>query len=431
MKTTRSIILGLALLVLCAGASAASIGGSEGWYTVHCNVDGASVYFDGGYKGQIAQGVLSVPVYTTGSPYQTYRLEMSGYKSAAGSLPGEPAAGETVDVYVTLNPTATSGSIYATSTPSGAAIYLNGNYRGVTPLTISSITPGTYQIEADLPGYQPYSTTVSVSAGQTSTILFPLQAIAQPGAVVVSSNPSGAYVYMDAAYKGKTPLTLSSVSAKSHVIELDLSGFYDWKSTVTVSPGVTSYVNAQMSPIPDQNPGYISVSSSPTGASVSVDGVYQGQTSATQALVVSGVTPGTHTVALSLSGYQDYSTSVAVQSSTTTPVSAAMTPLPPGPTGSISVSSSPAGADIYLDNAYKGITPLTLTDVSPGSHTVKVQVSGYQDWSDSVQVNAGSTSYVSASLNPIANPTQSGALPFAALGALAVFGLIFVVRKRM
>ncbi|RXE56198.1 hypothetical protein ABH15_08595 [Methanoculleus taiwanensis] len=434
MITNRTAIIGLALLVLCAGAStasAASIGGSEGWYTFHCNVNGASVYIDGGYKGEIAQGVLSVPVYTTGTPYQAYRLEMPGYQSAAGGLPGEPAAGETVDVYVTLNPLATSGSIYATSTPSGAAIYLNGNYRGVTPLTISSVTPGSYQIEADMSGYQPYPTTVSVSAGQTTNVLFPLQAIAQPGSIVISSNPSGAYVYMDASYKGKTPLTLSSVSAKSHVIELDMNGFYDWKTTVTVSPGVTSYVNAQMNPIPAQNPGYISVSSSPTGASVSVDGVYQGQTSATQALVVSGVTAGSHTVTLSLSGYQEYSTSVTVQSGTTTPINAAMTPLPPGPAGSISVSSSPAGANVYLDNAYKGVSPLTLTGVSTGSHVVKVQVSGYQDWSDSVQVNADSTSYVSASLNPVTTPTQSGALPFAALGALAVLGMIFVVRKRM
>ncbi len=426
-------IIGLALLVIVAGipsATAAGIGGDEGWYTFHCNVNGASVYIDGGYKGEIAQGVLSVPVYTTGAPYQAYRVEMPGYQSVANNLPTGPAAGETVDVYVTLNPLATSGSIYATSTPSGAAIYLNGNYRGTAPLTISDLTPGSYRIEADMPGYQPYPTTVSVTSGQTTNVLFPLQVIAQPGSIVVNSNPSGAYVYMDATYKGTTPLTLSSVSAKDHVIELDLNGYYDWKTTVSVSPGVTSYVSAQMNPIPNQNPGYISVTSSPTGASVSVDGAYKGQTSSAQALVVGSLTAGSHTVALSLSGYQDYSTSVSVQSGVTTPVSIAMTPLPPGPAGSISVSSSPAGADVYLDDAYKGITPLTLTGVSTGSHVVKVQLSGYQDWSDTVQVNADSTSYVSASLNPITTPTQAGALPFAALGALAVFGLILTVRRR-
>ncbi|MDN7024474.1 PEGA domain-containing protein [Methanoculleus sp. FWC-SCC1] len=432
-KTTACPIIGLALLVLIAGipSAAAGIGGDEGWYTFHCNVNGASVYIDGEYKGQIAQGVLSVPVYTTGTPYQAYRVEMPGYQSVANSLPGSPAAGETVDVYVTLNPLATTGSISATSTPSGAAIYVNGNYRGITPLTISDLSPGSYQMEADMPGYQPYQTTVSVTSGKTTSVLFPLQAISQPGSIVINSNPSGAYVYMDATYKGKTPLTLSGVSAKSHNIELDLNGYYDWKTTVSVSPGVTSYVNAQMHPIPDQNPGYISVTSSPSGASVSVDGVYKGQTSDGQALVVGSLTAGSHTVTLSLSGYQDYSTSVSVQSGVTTPVSVAMTPLPPGPTGSISVSSSPSGANVYLDDAYKGITPLTLTGVATGSHVVAVKVSGYQDWSDAVQVNAGSTSYVSASLNPISTPTQAGALPFAALGALAVFGLILAVRKRM
>ncbi len=433
--TTACPIIGLALLVILAStpaaAAATTIGGDEGWYTFHCNVNGASVYIDGGYKGQIAQGVLSVPVYTTGTPYQAYRVEMAGYQSVANSLPTGPAAGETVDVYVTLNPVATTGSIRATSTPSGAAIYLNGNYRGTAPLTISDLTPGSYQMEADMPGYQPYPTTVTVTSGKTTDVLFPLEVISQPGSIVVNSNPSGAYVYMDATYKGKTPMTLSSVSPKDHVIELDLNGYYDWKTTVTVSPGVTSYVSAQMNPIPSQNPGYISVTSSPSGASVSVDGAYKGQTSDTQALVVGDLTAGSHTVALTLSGYQDYSTSVSVQSGVTTPLSVAMTPLPPGPTGSISVSSSPTGADVYLDNAYKGITPVTLTSVSPGSYTVKVQLSGYQDWSDTVQVNADSTSYVSASLNPFTTPTQAGALPFAALGALAVFGLILVAKRRL
>ncbi|MDO9540628.1 MAG: PEGA domain-containing protein, partial [Methanocalculus sp.] len=47
----------------------APIGGSIGYYTVYANVNGASVYFDSDFKGTIANGELTVQVYTTGTPY--------------------------------------------------------------------------------------------------------------------------------------------------------------------------------------------------------------------------------------------------------------------------------------------------------------------------------------------------------------------------
>jgi hypothetical protein len=428
----RTILFGMALLVLCAGITAVSaqIGGDQGWYLVHCNVDGADVYFDGTYMGTTQNGQLYVPVYSTGTPYQTIRVDKSGYKTYSGTLPGSPAMGETVDVYVTLQPVATYGSIYATSTPSGAAIYLNGNYRGVTPLTISDVSPGTYTIEADKTGYQPYPTTITVTSGQQTNVLFPLTPIAQYGSINVNSNPSGAYLYLDGVYKGRTPLTLNSVQAKSHTIELDLNGYYDWKTTMDVTAGVTSYINAQMQPVPAQTTGYIDVSSSPAGANIFLDGAYQGQTTVTGPFTIANVQAGSHTVKLTMAGYQDYSTSVNVRAATTSYVNAALQPAVAVDTGSISVSSSPTGAGIYIDDAYKGLTPLTVDGVATGSHSVKVTLAGYQDWSTEVQVGAGSTASVSASLSPVPTTAQAGLAPFAAMGALALGAGMLGFRRR-
>ena len=47
------------------------IGGDKGWIDVYCNVDGASVYFDGVSEGTISGGILSVAVSTTSSPIST------------------------------------------------------------------------------------------------------------------------------------------------------------------------------------------------------------------------------------------------------------------------------------------------------------------------------------------------------------------------
>lgn len=79
------------------------VGGDKGWYDVYCNVDGASVSFDGQVKGVIAGNVLSVPVFTTGTPYSTVTVSAPDYISVTESVDRYPGQGETVDLYITLN----------------------------------------------------------------------------------------------------------------------------------------------------------------------------------------------------------------------------------------------------------------------------------------------------------------------------------------
>ncbi len=84
----------------------APIGGSIGWYTVYANVDGANVYFDNDYKGMIANGELTVQVYATATPYQTFRVTKSGYSDFTSQITDWPAAGETVKLHANLQPVA-------------------------------------------------------------------------------------------------------------------------------------------------------------------------------------------------------------------------------------------------------------------------------------------------------------------------------------
>jgi len=82
----------------------------------------------------------------------------------------------------------------------------------------------------------------------------------------------------------------------------------------------------------------------------------------------------------------------------TTTTTTTTTTVPPT-TGSISVSSTPTGAKIYLDNTDTGKTTNdTLTSVSAGAHTVKLVKEGYQDYTQSVTVTAGQTATVNATL---------------------------------
>ncbi len=85
-------------------AAPAPIGGDIGWYRVNCNVDGATVYFDNTNEGQITQGTLTVQVYVTGTPFQTYSVQKNGYVPFTAQITQYPAKGQTVDLYATLNP---------------------------------------------------------------------------------------------------------------------------------------------------------------------------------------------------------------------------------------------------------------------------------------------------------------------------------------
>ena len=69
--------------------------------------------------------------------------------------------------------------------------------------------------------------------------------------------------------------------------------------------------------------------------------------------------------------------------------------------GTIQFLSSPAGAQVYLDNVYHGSTPTTVVGISPGNHTLEYRSAGYETWHSAITVSPGSTTYI-ATLLPTA-----------------------------
>ena len=76
-------------------------------------------------------------------------------------------------------------------------------------------------------------------------------------------------------------------------------------------------------------------------------------------------------------------------------------------TGALQLSSSPSGAQVYLDNQFRGYTPITITNVALGNHILEYQYSGYESWSTTITVSSDSSQFYAALL-PIsaAQPTQ-------------------------
>lgn len=170
--------------ILLPSSAQPPIGGDNGWYAVNCNVNGADVYFDNEYKGTIEAGVLYVPVYTTGTPYQNFRVEKDGYTTYNGEVTSVPGKGEVFDLFATLNPVqpATApiiggdiGWYTVHVNVDGATVQFDNEVKGVTSqgvLSVEVYTTGTpyrtYTVTKE--GYQTYTGTVEQYPGKGETV---------------------------------------------------------------------------------------------------------------------------------------------------------------------------------------------------------------------------------------------------------------------
>jgi len=436
--TYRGMILALLLvscaLVFSAAAEDGMIGGGTGYFEISSTPSGASVYFDGSYRGT---SPVTVAVSSTGSPYHTIRVTKSGYEDYEQSYDGNPFEGETIHIYATLTPLIGGGKGYysITSSPSGASVYFDDNYKGTTPVTVEVSTTGTpgHSVRLTLSGYQEWTNYYAgnPAEGQTVYVSASLTPVQSYGSITVTSSPSGATAFLDGASSQLTPCTFNNVVPGSHTIQVTRSGYAPWSTTTSVSAGRNTQVYASLSPVQPAT-GSIYVTSVPSGASVYVDGTYYGPSPQ----LASGLSPGYHQVRISLSGFQDWTGSVNVQSDVTTRISQTLsvgpTPTPLPGTGSIAVHSTPAGAEVYLDNAYVGISPLTVPSVSPGSHVVLLTMPGYANWQATVQVQRDVIASVDATLSPAPTsaPTKTGLPAALAVLGIGILAVAYLARRR-
>ena len=167
--------------------------------------------------------------------------------------------------------------------------------------------------------------------------------------------------------------------------------------------------------------GLVSVSSTPSGASIYLDDTYKGTTPET----IFDVPVGSHSILLTKSGYYDKTATIIVVLNQVAYVSKSLE----AKTGEIDISSDPSGAMVYLDDSYKGITPITISDVPKGYHTVKLTKPGYWDYCETLYVSARSKEFVSGHLSLIPTPTPKPSIQafeaiFAIAGLLAVAYLL-------
>ena len=168
------------------------------------------------------------------------------------------------------------------------------------------------------------------------------------------------------------------------VIPFSFSGFDDGRVKFTIQVNGTDVLTDEVTiGSPVSRTGTLYLKSSPPSAMVYVDGVFYGLTPRK----VTGVSPGIRTVRMTKEGYADFVDQVLV---TTSGIKMVMATLSPA-TGSIRLNSIPPHADVYLDSTLVGTTPMTITGVSPGTHTLVLMKEGYRDYSTGITITDGET----------------------------------------
>lgn len=130
---------------------------------------------------------------------------------------------------------------------------------------------------------------------------------------------------------GYFPIT--DLATGQHTILLRLSGYDNYEETVSLSEGQTVTINADMeegagsttstTPTMSGGTGKLSVSTSPPGAEISIDGSISGRmTPAT----ITGIPAGTHVIYTRLAGYTSAEATVTVTAGKTATLSLPLAP---------------------------------------------------------------------------------------------------------
>lgn len=261
------------------------------------------------------------------------------------------------------------------------------------------------------------------------------------GVYEVRCNVDGAAVYFDSTFMGYTsqgvldvPVFISATPYKTFTVSK--AGYGDYKAPLLQKPdpGETIVLHATLKANQIASTAMLNILSDPPGATVYVDGVNEGIVPPSGVLLIGDVIPGDHVIELRLTGFTIVTTDVYVNPNEVKMVRITLVPVA---TGGLSVTSVPTGADVYIDDLFKGSSPVTVSDLSPGSHSVIVRLPGYQDWSSQIQVNAGTNTQVTAELSLAAptpttspSPTKSGGLPVVIISGLVISLILYPLIKK-
>ncbi len=177
--------------------------------------------------------------------------------------------------------------------PNGANVYVDGKYFDKTPFKDATISIGEHAIKVVKEGYETYEKTHTFNS-QSAAIDVNLKK--STALLNLSTNPTGASVYVDGSYIGTSYISGYKVEQGNHTIKVVKDGYDIYEKRYSFD-GNSSPITVNLK----KSTALLYLSTNPSGASVYVDGSYIGTS------YISGykVEQGNHTIKITKQGYKD------------------------------------------------------------------------------------------------------------------------------
>ncbi len=215
----------------------------------------------------------------------------------------------------------------------------------------------------------------------------------------ITSQPPEATVRVDHKERGITPMVLTELPPGPHLIQISKANYRDAFESVVLEPGVCRTSSFTL----DVLTGILLLTSSPTGSEVSLKGVSLGTTP----LLITTLASGTHRLTISSPGYQTKELDVTLEGRT--PLKQDVTLM--SDSGTIDLSSDPAGAEVFVNGISRGQTPCRVDRIPGGTVALEIKANGFQPHTRDVTLSAGEVQKVEIQLKPLPGTLRIVSIP--------------------
>lgn len=198
------------------------------------------------------------------------------------------------------------------------------------------------------------------------------------GDLYVESDPPGAKITIDGnPYAGKTPLRIERLpSGTKKLIVSGVEGYRDYEGEVTIEPLKTASIKVKLPPL--SRLFSITVSTDIPYVKVYLTGdIYErkdmGITGYYSPLIVKNLKQGEYTIEIEKEGYLPLKEKIYLNKDKRLEYI-----LETAKTTLLTIKTRPSEAEVYINEKYKGLSPLTI-EVQPGSHIITVKKYSYKD----------------------------------------------------
>ncbi len=368
---------------------------------------GASIYLEG--KGDEALGKTPHTIRLPKGQH-TLILKRDGYKSVTRTVLIRGTSAFSFSLEKKPEPATFSIEPAPGSQVTGASVKVNGKEVGKVPVTVA-LLQGRYLVEVAKEGFKTWEQWIDVKEAEKRSIVVSLMADApDTGNLLVSSNVTGAMVFVDGVKRDAAPALVEKLTVGVHMVEVRAEGYETARKEVTVEKEKTAKLTVELTvdkAAVAATTGTIQVLAEPKGVEVLVDGASQGDAP----VKVAELAEGTHIVEGKKAGFETAELKVEIKKGEFKTVKLTLKEKAvPASSGKLQVSSNVKGANVALDGKDVGKTPLLMDKVVPGPHVIRIYGEGYQELYKTVAVNAGQTTEVMADLKATgATPAKPGA----------------------